>query len=71
MKDIIVFGKGWYYDKKKMELEKEYRIIAILDNAAGIDESSRKETIPIYSPRYPMLKLLLCLLFILLICGNN
>ena len=37
MKDIIVFGKGWYYDKKKMELEKEYRIIAILDNAAGID----------------------------------
>lgn len=19
MKDIIVFGKGWYYDKKKME----------------------------------------------------
>lgn len=51
MKDIIVFGQGWYYDKKKMELEKEYRIIAILDNAAGIDESSRKETIPIYSPR--------------------
>ena len=35
MRDIIVFGKGWYFEKKRKELEKECRIAAYLDNAAN------------------------------------
>lgn len=51
LKDIIVFGKGWYFEKKKTELQKEYRIIAILDNAANRFGDSDEEDIPVYLPR--------------------
>lgn len=30
MHDIIVFGRGWYFERKREQIEKEYRIIAFL-----------------------------------------
>lgn len=49
MQDIIVFGKGWYFTKKREELEKHYKIIAFLDNATQINISDNK--IPTYFPK--------------------
>lgn len=52
MRDIIVFGKGWYFERKREQIEKEYRIIAFLDNAADSykDINAEKSDIPICLP---------------------
>lgn len=49
MQEVIVFGRGWYFDKKKEELEKKYKIIAFLDNAAKRD--AVYHNIPVYLPK--------------------
>ena len=51
MKDVIVFGKGWYFTRKRAELEKNHRIIAFLDNAAQLDMENEKADIPTYLPQ--------------------
>lgn len=38
MEDIIVFGRGRYYQSKKQELLENYRIIGFIDNAVKPDE---------------------------------
>lgn len=52
MHDIIVFGRGWYFERKREQIEKEYRIIAFLDNAANKYTETRVENsdIPAYLP---------------------
>lgn len=51
MQDIIVFGKGWYFEQKRGEMGKKYRIIAFLDNAAEKIENKNDENIPVYFPK--------------------
>lgn len=47
--DVIVFGKGWYFTKKRNELEKHYKIIAFLDNSAQLN--TLDNTVPTYLPQ--------------------
>ena len=48
MQDVIVFGRGWYFAKKREELERCCKIIAFLDNAAKLN--SADDNIPVYLP---------------------
>ena len=48
MQDVIVFGRGWYFTKKREELEKRFKIIAFLDNAANLNTVN--DNIPTYLP---------------------
>ncbi len=48
MQDVIVFGRGWYFAKKREELERGCKIIAFLDNAAKLN--SADDNIPVYLP---------------------
>ncbi len=48
MKDIYVFGRGEYFELKKETIEREYRIIGFLDNAARPEEEDNE--IPVYRP---------------------
>lgn len=53
MQDIIVFGKGYYYEKKKFDLEREYHIIAFIDNSVCEENPiSDKEGNMIYHPNH-------------------
>ena len=49
MRDVIVFGRGWYLSQKREELERHYRIIAFLDNAANLNATD--DHIPTYLPQ--------------------
>ncbi|MCI9108031.1 MAG: class I SAM-dependent methyltransferase [Lachnospiraceae bacterium] len=53
MHDIIVFGKGWYFERKREQIENEYKIIAFIDNAADsyIDVNTEESDIPTYLPK--------------------
>lgn len=53
MDDIIVFGCGTYFEKKRYEIEKKYKVVAFLDNAVKKTEVKveEKEGIPIYNPQ--------------------
>lgn len=53
MEEIIVFGCGTYFEEKRHEIEKEYRIVAFLDNAVKKTDvkMEAKERIPIYNPQ--------------------
>lgn len=51
MKDIIVFGHGRYYKSKMLELEKNYHVIAFLDNMVKPGSKSEDENgTVIYNP---------------------
>ncbi len=46
--DIIVFGRGVYYQAKRVALQKEFHVVAYLDNNAKLGDS--EEGIPVYRP---------------------
>lgn len=48
MQDIIVFGRGVYFKKKKSSLEKEHHIVAFLDN--HVTEGETFENVPVHHP---------------------
>ncbi len=50
MQDIIVFGHGRYYQKKKESIEKEFCIVAFLDNAVDMNEVQYDNETPVYNP---------------------
>ena len=50
MQDIIVFGRGAYYKKKKSHLMQQYRIVAFLDNHTT--EGEFFENIPVRQPGF-------------------
>ncbi len=50
MEEIIVFGTGRYYQNKKPELEKNYRVIGFLDNAVKPGSQREKDGKSVYHP---------------------
>lgn len=50
MEEIIVFGTGRYYQSKKEDLQKKYKIVGFLDNAAKPGEAGKFEGMELYHP---------------------
>lgn len=50
IEDIIVFGRGRYYESKEEELKKIYHVIAFIDNAITENEKISDDGVPIYNP---------------------
>ncbi len=48
--DIIVFGAGRYYSKKKESVKEKYRVKAFIDNMLLPGQVSDKDGTPMYSP---------------------
>lgn len=50
-KDILVFGRGWYYENKRDGINKLFHVIGFLDNAV-CEKSFDKNGIAIYPPNF-------------------
>lgn len=51
MKNVIVFGKGIYYEKKKESIKERYEIEAFLDNAVKPGMVEEKDGVNVYNPQ--------------------
>ena len=48
--DAIVFGKGFYYEKKKNKINEKYVINAFIDNAVKRGKTEEKDGVKVYNP---------------------
>ena len=54
MEQIIIFGRGKYWGKKKVQVKKQYRIIAFIDNKVKDKQWYEDEECYVYNPKYIM-----------------
>lgn len=52
MEDIIVFGRGVYWQYKKNSIMKSFKVVAFIDSHAKNDEYLMQDNIRVYSPAY-------------------
>lgn len=48
--DVLVFGRGKYFQSKRKSIENKYHIIGFLDNAVSGDVVECQDGLPVYSP---------------------
>ncbi|MBD5538267.1 MAG: class I SAM-dependent methyltransferase [Lachnospiraceae bacterium] len=51
MQEIIIFGRGKYFSAKAEEIQKQYKIVAFLDNAVKEEAFDSNYHCPIYNPK--------------------
>lgn len=52
VQDIIVFGRGAYYQRKKKSMIKNFNIAAFIDSHVRDNESVMQDDVPVYPPSY-------------------
>lgn len=48
--DVLVFGRGKYFQSKRKSIENKYHITGFLDNAVSDDDVEYQDGLPVYSP---------------------
>ena len=54
MKDIIVYGRGVYWKRKKNAIMRDYNVVAFIDSHIKDGDCVMQDDIPVYSPSYAL-----------------